>query len=111
MENQVLSHLFRSEYRKLTTVLTRLFGFGHIEIAEDIVSDTFLLASETWAKNPMPNNPAAWLYAVAKNKAKDHLKRQTIFTNKVSPAIKIKDNDIEAELDLSEKNINDSQLQ
>jgi RNA polymerase sigma factor (sigma-70 family) len=111
-DEQVLAHLFRTEYRKLTAVLARLFGFEHIQVAEDIVSDTFLLASETWDLKGMPPNPAAWLYAVAKNKAKDHLKHHAIFTQKVAANIKAESLPTEEiEIDLSEKNINDSQLQ
>jgi len=52
-------------------VLCKSFGIEHIEIAEDIASDTFLLASETWGLKGLPKNPAAWLYAVSRNKARD----------------------------------------
>lgn len=108
----IISNLFRTEHRKITAVLVRYFGFEHIETAEDVVSETFLSASENWEIKGPPENPAAWLYAVAKNKAKDHLKRDTIFNQKVQPVLqnehRLRD---EQEIDLSEKNINDSQLQ
>jgi len=65
---ELLPHLFRQEYTKMTAVLCRHFGLTHIEIAEDIASDTFLKASENWAINGIPENPTAWLYTVAKNK-------------------------------------------
>jgi len=111
-QDQLITHLFRTESRKLTAVLARLFGFEHIQIAEDIVADTFLLATETWAQKQVPDNPAAWLYAVAKNKAKDYLKHHTVFTQKVAINIKAETaQHEEIEIDLSEKNINDSQLQ
>lgn len=45
---ELLPHLFRQEYAKMTTVLCRLFGLEHIETAEDIASETFLKATETW---------------------------------------------------------------
>ena len=32
----------------MVAVISKLFGLQHIEIAEDIVSETFLLAAETW---------------------------------------------------------------
>ncbi|NQX40825.1 RNA polymerase subunit sigma [Pedobacter steynii] len=67
----------------MTAVLCRHFGMKYIEIAEDIASDTFLKASENWAINGIPKNPAAWLYTVAKNKTKDHFKRAAIFENQV----------------------------
>jgi len=38
---ELIPHLFRTEYSKITAVLAKLFGFEHIEIAEDIASDTF----------------------------------------------------------------------
>ena len=63
-ENELIPHLFRTEYRKITSVLCKLFGIEHIEIAEDIVSDTFLLAAETWGQKGLPKNPTAWLYTV-----------------------------------------------
>jgi RNA polymerase sigma factor (sigma-70 family) len=111
-QDQLLPHLYRTEYRKIIAVLARLFGFEHIQIAEDIASDTFLMASETWGKNKLPDNPAAWLYTVAKNKAKDHLKHNAIFTQKVALHVKTElSQSHEIEIDLSEENINDSQLQ
>src|SRR5271154_3776861 len=81
---ELIPHLFRTEYSKITAVLAKLFGFEHIEIAEDIASDTFLLAAETWGMKGLPENPIAWLYVVAKNRAKDHLKRNIIFSEKVT---------------------------
>ena len=66
--HELLPHLFRQEYAKMTAVLCRHFGLKHIEIAEYIASDTFLKASENRAINGIPESPAAWLYTVSKNK-------------------------------------------
>jgi RNA polymerase sigma-70 factor (ECF subfamily) len=108
---ELIPHLFRTEYRKIVSVLCKLFGIDHIEIAEDIVSDTFLLASELWGLKGLPQNPAAWLYTVAKNKTKDYLKRNTLFAQNISKEIKYTaTTSEEIEIDLSVKNINDSQL-
>jgi RNA polymerase sigma factor (sigma-70 family) len=113
MQNDhILPNLFRTEYRKLTAVLYRHFGFEHPEIAEDIASDTFLTAAETWGLKGLPDNPVAWLYTVARNKAKDHLKRNNVFTQKVTSAIRTNDLHFpQTDIDLSEKSIKDSQLQ
>ena len=108
---ELIPHLFRTEYRKIVSVLCKLFGIDHIEIAEDIVSDTFLLASELWGLKGLPENPTAWLYTVAKNKTKDYLKRNSLFAQNISK--EIKNNTTaweEIEIDLSVKNITDSQL-
>jgi RNA polymerase sigma factor (sigma-70 family) len=110
-QKELIPHLFRTEYRKIIAVLCKLFGIEHIEIAEDIVSDTFLAASELWGLKGLPENPTAWLYTVSKNKTKDYLRRNAIFVQKISPAVKyISAKSETIEIDLSIKNINDSQL-
>jgi len=110
-ESQLLPNLFRTEYRKIVSVLCYLFGIENIEIAEDITSDTFLAATETWSIKGIPENPTAWLYMVAKNKTKNYLKRDALFEQKLSVEIKHTANKSEEiEIDLSNKNINDSQL-
>jgi RNA polymerase sigma factor (sigma-70 family) len=113
MEQQdLIPHLFRTEYRKIVSVLCKRFGFDQVEIAEDIAGDTFLAAAQSWPYKGIPPNPAAWLYNVAKNKAKNYLQRNTIFEDKVSAELKNSFSDIsEMEIDLSPQNINDSQLQ
>ncbi|MEP7196147.1 MAG: DUF6596 domain-containing protein [Saprospiraceae bacterium] len=111
-EKELIPHLFKTEYRKLISVLCKLIGIENIEIAEDIVSDTFLLASETWGQKGLPDKPTAWLYKVSKNKMLDFIKRDKIFNYKV--AFELKNAQLgfqELEIDLSEKNICDSQLQ
>lgn len=111
-DRELIPHLFRTEYRKIVAVLSRLFGIQHIEIAEDIVSDTFLAAAETWGLKGLPKNPTAWLYSVSKNKAIDFLKHRKVFTDKVAPGIRQDDKAAaEIEVDLSGRNISDSQLQ
>jgi len=109
---ELIPNLFRTEYQKIVSVLCSLFGIQHIEIAEDIVSDTFLTASETWAIKGTPENPSAWLYTVAKNKTKNYLKRNNVFETKIVTEIKYNTplNNPEIDLDLSDQNIADSQL-
>ncbi|MDQ2719920.1 MAG: sigma-70 family RNA polymerase sigma factor [Bacteroidota bacterium] len=111
-EQQLIPHLFRTEYSKLVAVLCKRFGIEHIELAEDIAGETFLSALETWSYKGIPENPVAWLYTVAKNKAKNHFSRNHIFSEKIAQQIKNSSIGItEIEIDLSEKNITDSQLQ
>lgn len=110
-ESALIPHLFRTEYRKIVSVLCYRFGIEHIETAEDIVSDTFLTATESWGMKGIPENPTAWLYTVAKNKTKNYLRHHAIFEQKLVNQIQIKaEKETEIDLDLSDKNINDSQL-
>lgn len=107
----LLPHLFRLEYTKMTAVICRLFGLQHMEIAEDIVSDTFLKATELWSFKGIPENPTAWLYSVAKNKTKDYLKRHGLFQQQVLPRLQVSQPDVyEMAIDFTDQNIKDSQL-
>ncbi|HVV02611.1 MAG TPA: DUF6596 domain-containing protein [Puia sp.] len=112
-EKEFLKHLFQQEFTKMVAVISKLFGLEHIETAEDIVSETFLKATETWEKQGLPSNPTAWLYVVAKQKTLYHFRRNKILERKVKPEIRSRRQetvDME-ELNFSQENIKDSQLQ
>ncbi|MBM9548446.1 RNA polymerase subunit sigma [Leptospira sp. 201903074] len=109
-QSDLLPHLFRTEYAKIISVLCKHYGFYQIEIAEDIASETFLTASQTWGLNGIPGNPVGWLYAVAKNKAKKFIHRDSILQSKILPVYQREKIVTEIELDLSDENILDSQL-
>lgn len=110
LHNGLLPHLFRQEYAKMTAVLCRHFGLNEIEIAEDIASDTFLKASEHWAINGLPENPTAWLYSVAKNKANDYFRRNAVFETNVKIHFKLGESEQAEIVEFDEQIISDSQL-
>jgi len=68
----------------MVAVLSRLLGLKNLEVAQDIVQDTLLQAMNTWRYGSVPENPSAWLYRVAKNKAIDNLRREKKFRD-ISP--------------------------
>lgn len=68
---ELTEQLFRRESAKMIAVLTKIFGYKNIDFAEDVVQDTFEKALDNWSLNGIPDNPSAWLYKVAKNKAMD----------------------------------------
>jgi predicted RNA polymerase sigma factor len=111
-QQELIPHLFRTEFGRITAVLCKLFGFENISIAEDITSETFLAALDSWPYKGIPENPQAWLYTVAKNKAKNILTRNQLFNQKISPAVEAEHTtEYVMEIDLTDRNINDSQLQ
>jgi len=63
----------------MVSVLSKLLGFQQLDTAHDIVQDTLLQAMNTWSYSGLPDNPPAWLYRVAKNKAIDLLRREKKF--------------------------------
>jgi RNA polymerase sigma factor (sigma-70 family) len=71
-----LESLFRHESGRMIAVLTRIFGFHNLALAEDVVQDAFCHALEVWKFRGLPDDPAAWLMATAKNRAIDVLRRE-----------------------------------
>ena len=74
--NGVVDHLFRHESGKLVAVLTRIFGPGNLDLAEDVVQDALVEALKRWTYQGIPANPQGWLYQVARNKAINILNRE-----------------------------------
>jgi RNA polymerase sigma-70 factor (ECF subfamily) len=113
MEKEFLKHLFQEEFSKMVAVISNLFGLQHIELAEDIVSETFLVATETWGIKGIPKNPTAWLYTVAKQKTLYHFRRKKILDKKIIPELRNTNETTGeiGEIDFSMDNIKDSQLQ
>ncbi|HEY4611919.1 MAG TPA: sigma-70 family RNA polymerase sigma factor [Bacteroidota bacterium] len=84
-QNQVhrlAEHLFRREAGRIVSTLTRVFGIGRIELAEDVVQEALLKALQQWPYGRIPENPSAWLMQVAKNHALDILRREQNFRSK-----------------------------
>lgn len=110
-QKELIPHLFRTEFGRITAVLCKLFGMANVDTAEDITSETFLAALNTWPYKGIPQDPQAWLYTVAKNKAKNALYRQQLFDNTIRPAVQAERlTGDEMEIDWSDENITDSQL-
>ena len=70
------AHLFRREYGRLVSSLTRIFGVHNLGLAEDAAQEAFCRALETWSLRGVPENPQAWLMATARNRALDVIRRQ-----------------------------------
>lgn len=75
-KDKLIDHLFRHQYGKMVSILTRLFGLEHLEIIEDAVQDTFIKAMQTW-RSELPENPEGWLTQAAKNRAIDLFRKLT----------------------------------
>jgi RNA polymerase sigma factor (sigma-70 family) len=72
----IVEHFFRHEAGRMTAVLTRIFGPHNLSLAEDVVQDSLLEAMSVWEYKGVPENPAAWLYRVARNKALNIVNRE-----------------------------------
>ncbi|MBS1771903.1 MAG: sigma-70 family RNA polymerase sigma factor [Bacteroidetes bacterium] len=74
--HDIVANITRTEAGKLTSVLTRVFGTHNLEMAEDVVQDVLIKALETWQEKGVPENPEAWLFRAAKNRAIDIIRSQ-----------------------------------
>jgi len=60
----------------MVSILTKIFGSENLDLAEDVVQDSLIEAISQWQYKGVPENPAAWLFRVAKNKALNILNRE-----------------------------------
>lgn len=79
---QLVDHLCRHQAGQVVATLTRLFGPQHLDLAEDVVQETLIKALRQWSYRGIPENPAAWIMAVAKHQALDILRRERRFRDK-----------------------------
>jgi RNA polymerase sigma-70 factor (ECF subfamily) len=69
-----LERIFREESGRVVATLVRLFG--DIDIAEEMVQEAFVVASERWPATGLPPNPGGWITTTARNRAIDRLRRE-----------------------------------
>jgi RNA polymerase sigma factor (sigma-70 family) len=108
----LVDHLFRHEAGKMVAYLTRIFGLGRLDLAEDVVQDTLCRALETWSLHGLPDNPSAWLMRVARNRAIDLVRRDEqfrYFTPELTYLLKQRE-ELPVETPAFEKEIQDDQL-
>ena len=71
-----IEQLFRRESGRLISVLTRILGPQNLELAEDVVQESFVAAMKSWSVDGVPDNPPAWLLSTARNRAIDAIRRE-----------------------------------
>ncbi|WP_319435035.1 RNA polymerase sigma factor [Mycobacterium sp. RTGN5] len=70
-----LDGVFRREWGPAVAALAR--WSGDLDIAEDAVQEACAEALRTWSRDGVPDNPGGWLVAVARNRARDRLRRES----------------------------------
>jgi len=68
--------VYRNDYGRILASLIRLAGSFHL--AEEALQDAFLEAVRNWPNGSPPDNPAGWLFHVARRKLIDRLRRGRI---------------------------------
>ena len=78
--HRAIEAVWRIESAKIIAVLARMLR--DVGQAEEIAQDALVSALERWPDSGTPDNPAAWLMTVAKNRALDHLRHRKLEQDK-----------------------------
>jgi RNA polymerase sigma factor (sigma-70 family) len=74
--------VWRIESARLIAALARVTG--DVGLAEDLAQDALVAALERWPSSGVPDNPGAWLTAVARRRYVDGVRRQVGFERRVA---------------------------
>ncbi|HEY4227093.1 MAG TPA: RNA polymerase sigma factor [Candidatus Limnocylindrales bacterium] len=77
---RVLDAVWRMESPRLIAGLTRIVR--DVGLAEDLAQDAMVAAVQQWPESGVPANPGAWLMAVGKRRAVDHIRRSVTLERK-----------------------------
>jgi RNA polymerase sigma-70 factor, ECF subfamily len=78
----LVDHLFRRQAGQMVATLTRTLGSRHLSLAEDAVQDALVAAMQHWPFRGVPDQPEAWLFRVARNRALDRLRHGRLAADK-----------------------------
>ncbi|MEU6982809.1 RNA polymerase sigma factor [Streptomyces sp. NPDC046324] len=74
--------VFRMESPRIIAAVARIVR--DVGIAEEIAQDALVAALEQWPRTGVPERPAAWLTAAAKNRAVDLVRRRETYARKLA---------------------------
>ena len=90
-----LEEVLRREGGRVVATLIRFTG--DFDLAEDAWQEATLSALEHWAQSGVPHNPGAWLTTVAKRKALDRVRRESIRRGRESASSRLLDEPLDPE--------------
>ena len=80
-----LDGVFRREWGPAVAALAR--WSGDLSVAEDAVQEACAEALRSWPRDGVPDHPGGWLVTVARNRARDRLRRESIRPTKELAAV------------------------
>jgi RNA polymerase sigma-70 factor, ECF subfamily len=80
-----LDGVFRREWGPAVAALAR--WSGDLTVAEDAVQEACAEALRSWPHDGVPDNPGGWLMTVARNRARDRLRRESVRPGKELAAV------------------------
>ncbi|HZU50113.1 MAG TPA: sigma-70 family RNA polymerase sigma factor [Mycobacterium sp.] len=80
-----LDSVFRREWGPAVATLAR--WSGDLTVAEDAVQEACAEALRAWPRDGVPEHPGGWLVTVARNRARDRLRRESVRPGKELAAV------------------------
>jgi RNA polymerase sigma factor (sigma-70 family) len=77
---RTIDAVWRIESAKIIASLTRITR--DVGVSEELAQDALVAALEQWPESGIPDNPGAWLMAIAKNRAIDRFRRNKLLERK-----------------------------
>lgn len=78
----VVETVFRMESPRIIAGVTRVVR--DVGIAEELAQDALVAALEQWPRDGVPDNPGAWLMAIARRRAVDLVRRRENYARKLA---------------------------
>src|SRR3954467_12589556 len=78
--HQAIEAIWRIEQAKIIAGVARITR--DVGLAEELAQDALVTALKRWPEHGIPDNPAAWLMATAKNRALDEYRRAKLIERK-----------------------------
>src|ERR1700704_4616849 len=78
--HRTVDAVWRLESARIIAGLARIVH--DIGLAEELAQDALVAALEQWPASGVPDNPGAWLMAIAKRRAIDHIRRSQLLERK-----------------------------
>jgi RNA polymerase sigma-70 factor (ECF subfamily) len=103
-----LDGVFRREWGPAVAALAR--WSGDLTVAEDAVQEAFAEALRAWPRDGVPDNPGGWVLTVARNRARDRLRRETVRPGKELAALKRYVDEIRARTEVDVYPVRDDEL-
>jgi RNA polymerase sigma-70 factor, ECF subfamily len=107
-DHSVIDRVFRDEWSRVVAVLAR--SFRDLDLAEDAAQQAFAEAAASWPRTGVPDTPGAWITAVARRRAIDRVRRESVRDVKQSQAMEATDTAAWPDFDLGGESVDDDVL-
>lgn len=107
-DDSVIDRVFRDEWSRVVAVVAR--SFRDLDLAEDATQQAFAEAAASWPRIGVPDHPGAWITAVARRRAIDRIRRDSVRHAKYQEAVDAAATCVQLEFDLGGESVDDDVL-